>query len=124
MSTAVAGHAVQDWLSKLNALTEIRDSQGKVLGYYTPADHRETKDEIEKQFLALALLWKHGQGPGSSLSQMIAHPAYLQIISLGKAALPLLLRNWPGSLITGFRRCLPSPEKTRYRRRAEDICGR
>lgn len=93
MSTAVADYTVQDWLSKLNVLTEIRDGQGRVLGYFTPVDKCETADEVEKQFLALALLWKHGQGPGSSLPQMISHPAYLQIISLGQAALPLMLRE-------------------------------
>jgi len=93
MSTAVADHTVQHWLSKLNVLTEIRDPEGRVLGYYTPVSQPETDDEVEKRFLALALLWKHGQGPSSSLPQMIAHPAYLQIISLGKAVLPLLLRE-------------------------------
>jgi hypothetical protein len=93
MSTVTADDALQDWLASLNDITEIRRSDGGVLGYYTPANQWEGPDELEKEFLALAVLWKRGQGPGSSFHQMVTHPAYLRIISLGKPVVPLVFRE-------------------------------
>lgn len=49
--------------------------------------------EIEKKFLALAAIWRYRVGPASSITQMVADPAYLQIIGLGRAVLPHLLRE-------------------------------
>lgn len=48
---------------------------------------------IEKRFLALVAMWKYDVGPVSSVTQMVAHPAYLQIIGLGRAVLPYLFRE-------------------------------
>jgi hypothetical protein len=48
---------------------------------------------IEKRFLALAILWKLGVGTTSSPEEIVAHPAYLQIIALGRPAVPLILRD-------------------------------
>lgn len=57
------------------------------------ADSTDASDELERKFLALAVLWKYGQGPSSSLRDMVSHPAYLQIIGLGRDALPFLFRE-------------------------------
>ncbi len=51
----------------------------------TPAD--------EQRFGRLAAAWKSGRGATSSLTTMAIHPAYQQIIGMGPAAVPLLLRE-------------------------------
>lgn len=56
-------------------------------------DSTEISDDVERRFLALAVLWKYGQGPSSSLADMISHPAYLQIIGLGRNVLPFLFQE-------------------------------
>lgn len=48
---------------------------------------------VEKKFLALTAVWRYDVGPASSVTQMVAHPAYLQIIGLGRAVLPYLFRE-------------------------------
>lgn len=52
-----------------------------------------TDPQIERKFLALAAIWRYRVGPSSSITQMVADPAYLQIIGLGRAVLPHLLRE-------------------------------
>jgi len=47
-------------------------------------------EEVHRKFLTLAVLWKYDQGPSSSVMDMVIHPAYLQIIGLGRAVLPFL----------------------------------
>ena len=47
--------------------------------------------EFEKKFLALVAISRYDVFPASSTTQMVAHPAYLQIIGLGRAVLPYLL---------------------------------
>jgi hypothetical protein len=39
MNTFTADSSLQDSLAKLPGLTEVRDSGGKVLGYFSPASH-------------------------------------------------------------------------------------
>jgi hypothetical protein len=51
----------------------------------TPAD--------EQRFRYLAGAWKAGRGATSSLTVMAIHPAYQQIIGMGPAVVPLLLRE-------------------------------
>ena len=49
--------------------------------------------ESERRFLALVSQWKRDRGPYSSSAKLADHPAYRQIIALGKEAIPLLLRE-------------------------------
>lgn len=48
---------------------------------------------VERKFRALVAAWKAGVlgSVSSSLSEMFAHPAYRQIIAMGRPAVPLLL---------------------------------
>jgi hypothetical protein len=48
---------------------------------------------IEDQFRALVDVWKAGRGPSSFAADVNAHPAYQQIIALGKPVVPLILRE-------------------------------
>jgi len=50
-------------------------------------------DAVEKQFLALVQEWKSGRGHTSSINKMVMHPAYRQIVAMGKQAVPFLLRE-------------------------------
>lgn len=52
--------------------------------------HRES---ISDKFQELAITWKNDVRLYSSVSQMILHPAYQQIIGMGPAVVPLLLRE-------------------------------
>jgi hypothetical protein len=47
--------------------------------------------DLVRQFNELARQWKQATAFSSSLTEMKEHPAYLQIIGLGKTAVPLIL---------------------------------
>ena len=49
--------------------------------------------DLETRFRALADQWRRETGGLSSISQMAAHPAHQEIIEMGPAAIPLLLRE-------------------------------
>jgi hypothetical protein len=46
-----------------------------------------------QRFARLAAQWKTERGPVSSLSEMVMHPSYQQIIGMGQLAIPFLLRE-------------------------------
>jgi len=41
----------------------------------------------------LARRWRESASPSSSVRDLILHPAYLQIIGMGAAAIPMILRE-------------------------------
>lgn len=49
--------------------------------------------EREQRFHELVAAWKRERGPHSSSARLAEHPAYQQIIGLGPAVVPLLLRE-------------------------------
>jgi len=49
--------------------------------------------DLETRFRALADQWRWETGAVSSVSEMANHPAYQEIIGMGPAAIPLLLRE-------------------------------
>ena len=49
--------------------------------------------DIERRFEELAAAWKSETQYTSSLTEIVTHPAYQQIIGLGRAALPLILKD-------------------------------
>jgi hypothetical protein len=67
-------------------------------------------DTVDEHFRRLAAIWHSETDYVSSMSEAFSHPAYQEIIRLGSAVLPLLLRDleenhthWFGALhdITG-----------------------
>ena len=52
-----------------------------------------TPIDMETRFRALADQWRWETGPLSSSSKIAAHPAYQEIIGMGPAAIPLVLRE-------------------------------
>ena len=52
-----------------------------------------TPTALATRFRALADQWSWETGPLSSSSKMAAHPAHQEIIEMGTAAIPLLLRE-------------------------------
>jgi hypothetical protein len=51
------------------------------------------KDKLEEEFQALAKQWRKETRYMSSANKMAMHPAYQRIISMGKDAIPLILRD-------------------------------
>lgn len=49
--------------------------------------------ELDTRFKRLAAQWKHERGPHSASARLAEHPAYQQIIGMGSAVVPLLLRE-------------------------------
>lgn len=49
--------------------------------------------ELQARFDFLAARWREETGMCSSASRMAAHPAYQEIIGMGAAAVPLILRD-------------------------------
>lgn len=49
------------------------------------------QESLESRFRRLVQAWRTDVGPTSSLTQMAMHPAYQQIIGMGREAIPLLL---------------------------------
>ena len=62
-------------------------------GESASAEKTDFDADIERKLLALAAIWRYRVGPASPVTQMVAHPAYLQIIGLGRAVLPYLFRE-------------------------------
>lgn len=50
-------------------------------------------ESLEERFQRLVRMWQAEVGPTSSLTQMAMHPAYQQIIGMGREAISLLLRE-------------------------------
>jgi hypothetical protein len=50
-------------------------------------------ESIEERFQRLAAVWRAETAYVSSSSDLIAHPAFQEIVGLGQAAIPLLLRE-------------------------------
>jgi hypothetical protein len=59
--------------------------------YWAPITRQ--RESLESRFQRLAQAWRAAVGPTSSLTQMAMHPAYQQIIGMGRDAIPLLLRE-------------------------------
>lgn len=81
--TAFVLQAVHEKVCKMQISEETRSAR-------TAAAPTAADLDIERKFLALAAVWSYDVGPTSSITQMVAHPAYLQIIGLGRAVLPYL----------------------------------
>lgn len=80
-----------------------------------PATRRT--ETVAQRFRELVDLWRSEQGPSSSVSVMAMHPAYQQIIGMGRSALPLLLKEldedpdhwfWALTAITGVDPIAPA----------------
>lgn len=61
------------------------------LHYYMPISRQ--RQSVAERFRELVGIWKAGTAPLSSATEMATHPAYQQIIGLGRDAVPLLLRE-------------------------------
>ena len=53
----------------------------------------DPEPDLQERFVRLAAEWRSGRGHSSLSSEMVTHPAYLQIIGMGKSAIPLLLNE-------------------------------
>ena len=93
--TYVASHVGQKYFSpSITYATESRSvatNWFKALSdtYETPV----TTQWLSRQFHELAETWRQERGPTSSLSKVVSHPAYHRVISLGKDAVPLILKE-------------------------------
>lgn len=95
-----------------------------IVTFLTDADGQE----LEAKFHQLASRWRDEVSSLSSLTQMSLRPAYQQIIGLGPAVIPLLLREleqrpdhwfWALKAITGEDPVKPE-HRGRLRQMAED----
>ena len=85
----VVAHGATPEESQVRAtrLWEARDRQ------LAEAAARATDEGLRVVFEELALSWSTGTAHLSSPTRLIEHPAYRQIIGLGPAVLPLMLRD-------------------------------
>jgi hypothetical protein len=58
-----------------------------------PTTKAGVPEALEQQFAQLTAAWKRERGPYSPSARLAEHPAYQQIIALGPAVVPLLLRE-------------------------------
>lgn len=93
--------------------------------YFIPLTRRPEGPAV--RFRRLAQIWREERGPMSSLTEMVMHPAYQEIIGMGRDAVPLLLRelerepdHWFAALraITGVDP-VPSTMRGRVRQMAQ-----
>lgn len=61
--------------------------------YYSPTALSRSREAVEATFRTLARAWTEETRYLSSLTAITAHPAYRQIIRLGHAVVPLILRE-------------------------------
>jgi len=69
----------------------VRLAQDQAIG--TQEDARTTGERTERRFRDLADQWHKDTRLLSSVTRMSMHPAYQQIIGMGAAAIPLILRD-------------------------------
>jgi len=79
-------------------LQYITDDTGKKLSVVLPFKEYERLVElkgadVKREFEIYKTIWKSETMFSSSTTEIINHPAYLHIISLGKEVVPLLLRD-------------------------------
>lgn len=76
----------------------------------TPVSGQDVHPDTEKEFERLANVWKQQTGHLSNISTRCTHPAYQQIIGMGKTAILFILRDlkdtqedwfWALTAITG-----------------------
>lgn len=77
---------------------QIRDllNAGWIMGNpvsWTESEISLRRSEAEKRFERLAQKWRKECAHLSSVREMVLHPAYQQIIGMGKEAVPFLLRE-------------------------------
>jgi hypothetical protein len=58
-----------------------------------PTPATEPPEKIEEKFRRLADAWLAGTAYVSSSSDIVAHPAFQEIVGMGPAVIPLLLRE-------------------------------
>lgn len=90
--------------------SQALDKQVQDLGRRRTLAESARPRTVEERFQELAQQWKRERGPYSFTRQLASHPAYQQIIGLGQAAVPHILREletqpdhwfWALSAITG-----------------------
>lgn len=58
-----------------------------------PLNQPSTAETVEERFRRLEIRWKEETGHLSSHSAIVNHPAFREIIGLGEAVVPLMLRD-------------------------------
>ena len=58
-----------------------------------PVQATQAAESVEQKFQRLAAVWRAETGHLSSLTKMVSHPAYQEIIALGPEVVPSLLRD-------------------------------
>jgi hypothetical protein len=85
-------------------------------------------EEIQKRFTELASQWTQDVEGISSTIEMVRHPAYQEIINMGKAVIPLMLKDLsqnPLYWLTALRQItqenpVPPEHKGKVKQMAED----
>jgi len=75
------------------ALSEYLTETAFDWGALIHSTHETLAKKYEQRFVALADEWRHSQGVTSSLTKLVMHPAYQQIIGMGETAVPLIFRE-------------------------------
>lgn len=71
-------------------LRQALDAYRQPVTYRSPVQREHS---VEERFHALSRQWEEETGHLSSISQIVMHPAYQQIIGMGPAVVPLLLND-------------------------------
>ncbi len=69
----------------------IRDVRGDDRVAVPSARYLADSEVLARRFRSLADRWKRETLDTSSLSDLVSHPAYLQVIAMGDAAIPLII---------------------------------
>ncbi|KAF0243279.1 MAG: hypothetical protein FD167_3793 [bacterium] len=87
-------------------------------------DNSNIEQPIEKRFRKLVKVWQSERPPSSFLRDLVSHPAYQQIIGLGRPAIVLLLKElqenpdwwfYALGMITGARPHIPEESTGRLK---------
>ena len=79
--------------NRISYLTDDDPSVRNQLKKTTRTRNSSTHENLEETFNQLVQQWRTETRGISSSTELILHPAYQQIIGLGKEAIPLLLRE-------------------------------
>jgi hypothetical protein len=102
---------------KLTLPPEVPTGRAELVVSVADTQREEHDPALERRFQELTREWKQAHAITSSVSEMATHPAYQQIIGLGKQAIPLILAElrqqpdhwfWALKAITGVDPVLPA----------------
>jgi hypothetical protein len=86
-------HDIRNIINQMNQIPQGSPNEGNRRGDFHVEVGEDSDSVREEQFQALCKQWKQETEAFSSVTDIVMHPAYQRIMSMGKQALPFILAD-------------------------------